>query len=270
MRKHKISLLCLDIDGTLLDSQHRLPTENRAAIQRADQAGVTICLMSARPPKAITPIMEELGVCGIVVSFSGGLITVKNTVLCDYRIPQNSAQHILDMAEKSRISLSVYRDTEWYVAEHDAWNAQESSITKLSMTVADLHALLDNWEYGAHKLLCMGEPAQIRKIETAIKQQQLAVQISRSKGTYLEILPEGVGKGMALHKLCSELGISAEQTMAIGDHDNDCDMFEQTAYSVAMGNGSKAAKQKAKLQTIDNDHAGVAYAIRKWIFEDLD
>ena len=46
-----LRLLCLDIDGTLLDTAHQLPPENRAAVQYAAEKGVCICLLSARPPQ---------------------------------------------------------------------------------------------------------------------------------------------------------------------------------------------------------------------------
>ena len=45
----------MDIDGTLLDSAHKLPLANREAVQSAAKNGVTICLMSARPPRAVFP-----------------------------------------------------------------------------------------------------------------------------------------------------------------------------------------------------------------------
>ena len=54
----------MDIDGTLLNSAHKLPPANREAVQSAAKNGVTICLMSARPPRAVFPIRDALGVDG--------------------------------------------------------------------------------------------------------------------------------------------------------------------------------------------------------------
>ena len=57
-----IRLMCIDIDGTLLDARHQLPPENRAAVCWAAGHGAAVCLMTARPPGATLPIQKELGV----------------------------------------------------------------------------------------------------------------------------------------------------------------------------------------------------------------
>lgn len=55
MNQQQYRLLCMDIDGTLLNSAHKLPPANREAVQSAAKNGVTICLMSARPPAGGVP-----------------------------------------------------------------------------------------------------------------------------------------------------------------------------------------------------------------------
>ena len=62
MNQQQYRLLCMDIDGTLLNSAHKLPPGSREAVQSAAKNGVTICLMSARPPRAVFPIRDALGV----------------------------------------------------------------------------------------------------------------------------------------------------------------------------------------------------------------
>ena len=95
--------------------------------------------------------------------------------------------------------------------------------------------------------------------------QQLPVQLVRSKDTYLEILPPLAEKGVALQAMCRKLGIPVRQSMAMGDHDNDCGMLRAAGLGVAMGNGSAAAKAAADVCTSTNDDAGVARAIDTWI-----
>lgn len=82
-----LRLLCLDIDGTLLDTAHQLPPENRAAVQYAAAKGVCICLLSARPPQAIAPIAQALGVPGPIASFGGALIAEGEKRIFDRRLP---------------------------------------------------------------------------------------------------------------------------------------------------------------------------------------
>ena len=74
--------------------------------------------------------------------------------------------------------------------------------------------------------------------------------------------PEGVQKAA---DMCRKLGIPVRQSMAMGDHDNDCGMLRAAGLGVAMGNGSAAAKAAADVCTSTNDDAGVARAIDTWI-----
>ena len=55
-----------------------------------------------------------------------------------------------------------------------------------------------------------------------------------------------------------------EEIMAIGDGNNDIEMFEYANYSVSMENGTELAKKAAKYQTDSNENDGVAKAIRKY------
>ena len=48
-----IKLIAIDLDGTLLNSEKKIPKENISAIQAAAQAGVKIVLCTGRPKSGI-------------------------------------------------------------------------------------------------------------------------------------------------------------------------------------------------------------------------
>lgn len=265
MNEHSIQLLCLDIDGTLLDSAHRLPPENRAAVREAVRSGVTVCLMSARPPGAILPILRELELENEMACYNGGVIYYRGQKIYEERIPVQVGMQIYMEAKRCGIHLSTYRDWDWLIDENDCWSRQESDITGLTPITLPIQREMSQWNDGAHKFLCMGEPYRIDEVFSGLEARRLPVQLVRSKDTYLEILPLTAEKGVALQTLCRVLGIAQNRAMAIGDHDNDCGMLRAAGCGIAMGNGSEAAKQAAMYQTRSNDEAGVAYAIERWI-----
>ena len=92
MNQQQYRLLCMDIDGTLLNSAHKLPLANREAVQFAAKNGVTICLMSARPPRAVFPIRDALGVDGPLVCCGGGLILSGKNRMADSRKLESKRQ----------------------------------------------------------------------------------------------------------------------------------------------------------------------------------
>lgn len=80
---------------------------------------------------------------------------------------------------------------------------------------------------------------------------------------YYEAYAKGVNKGNALVKLCEILDLTADNVIAIGDEENDISMLKFAGTGVAMGNAVPAVKEVATHHTVDNDHDGVAQAIRE-------
>lgn len=263
-----VRLLCLDIDGTLLDSLHRLPEENGAAVRKTAARGIPVCLISARPPSSIRPIMEELGVDGVIAAYSGGLLTCGGRTLCDTHLDEHAARAALDAADRVGVYACGYRGEDWFVSSLSDVVREESRIAGILPTVAELDREIQEENGGVHKLLYMGAPEKIDQLQTELSGAGLPAQFVRSKEEYMEILPEGVGKAHAVEQLCQALGISVAETMAIGDHDVDAGMLSLAGYGVAMANSSPLAREAARLHTGSNDAAGVAEAINKWVLGD--
>ena len=56
-----------------------------------------------------------------------------------------------------------------------------------------------------------------------------------------------------------------ERIAVIGDGHNDIAMFEQTPFSIAMGNASDEVKKRARFVTASNEEDGFALAIEKYV-----
>ena len=67
--------------------------------------------------------------------------------------------------------------------------------------------------------------------------------------------------------LVTEESLSKEQTMAIGDEENDRAMLEAVGSPVVMENGREELKKIAKYFTKSNEESGVAHAIREWVLD---
>ena len=266
MNQQQYRLLCMDIDGTLLNSAHKLPPANREAVQSAAKNGVTICLMSARPPRAVFPIRDALGVDGPLVCCGGGLILSGKSRMADSRLTRACAQAVLQETQARGIHLSVYRDLDWLIAAEDEWSRAEAQITGVQPTVAPLETLFADWgDAGAHKLLCMGEKSQIDEMLPVLEAKHLLMTLVRSKDEYLEVIPAGAGKDTAMHVLCDSLDITPDEVMALGDHDIDAPLLRAAGLGIAVGNASPIARAAADEVTASCDEDGVAHAIYRHI-----
>ena len=81
----------------------------------------------------------------------------------------------------------------------------------------------------------------------------------------IEITHASVTKGTGLLALAAQLSISPEQTIAVGDADNDLPMLHAAGLAVAMGNANKNARAASDVTVADNDHGGCAEAIRRFL-----
>ena len=77
-----------------------------------------------------------------------------------------------------------------------------------------------------------------------------------------------ISKGNALLWLAAERGIPIEETMAIGDYENDVSLVAAAGFGVAMGNAIDAVKQVARAVVSDCENDGVAEAIEQWVLAD--
>ncbi len=57
----KYKLICMDIDGTLLDDNKKLSSEVKQSLMEVHQKGILIALASGRMPAGVEAIEKELG-----------------------------------------------------------------------------------------------------------------------------------------------------------------------------------------------------------------
>ena len=87
--------------------------------------------------------------------------------------------------------------------------------------------------------------------------------MQRLKTVFCDIANLNSNKGNAVRKLLEILNIPKEDTIAIGDDNNDLSMFEQVGYRVAVDNAIDIVKEKADEITLTNDEDGVAVFLEK-------
>lgn len=262
-------MICLDIDGTLLNSKHQITDKTKEVIKYAsNEKQIPVILVSARMPKGILFLQEELEISQPIICYSGSLVMDKNkNILFNKSISIPSMKKIYEATEKFNVHLSVYKDDQWYIEEMDPWAKQESDITKIIPNINKFDILFDLWDKensGANKLLIMAEPDEITKIKEAIRDDSL--NIYQSKTTYLEIMPKEASKTSAIEFLKEKFHISQNEIIAMGDNYNDIDMIEYAGLGIAMGNAPDVVKQSANEITLTNDEDGVAEAIKKYVF----
>ena len=73
-----IKIIAIDIDATLLNSNHQLTDNVKNAIKSASKKGIKVVLTSGRPISGIRPFLKQLDLDDrndqYVISFGGGVV----------------------------------------------------------------------------------------------------------------------------------------------------------------------------------------------------
>lgn len=269
-----IKLIAIDMDGTLLNGKKHIDKVQKEAIHEAIEAGIKIVLCTGRPLYGILPFYEELGLSeldseGYVILNNGCSIhKTKNWELIDQvNFTSDDIDYLYKFSEGYDINFTLVND--YYYFNIDDRKPTDELITDAGFVFSDITNIsLKEAKNGKHKIIkimFLGNPnimANFQKENESILKDKYSSVLSQP---YIyEILPKGNNKGTGLKKLAKKLGIKQEEIMAIGDGNNDIEMFEYAHYSVAMENGTKPARKAAKYQTDSNENNGVAKAIRKY------
>ena len=269
-----IKLIAIDMDGTLLNGKKHIDKVQKEAIHEAIEAGIKIVLCTGRPLYGILPFYEELGLSeldseGYVILNNGCSIhKTKNWELIDQvNFTSDDIDYLYKFSEGYDINFTLVND--YYYFNIDDKKPTDELITDAEFVFSDITNIsLKEAKNGKHKIIkimFLGNPnimANFQKENESILKNKYSSVLSQP---YIyEILPKGNNKGTGLKKLAKKLGIKQEEIMAIGDGNNDIEMFEYANYSVAMENGTKPARKAAKYQTDSNENNGVAKAIRKY------
>ncbi len=86
---------------------------------------------------------------------------------------------------------------------------------------------------------------------------------------FLDVLAPGVNKGEALAFLQERWGVTAAETLAIGDNWNDHEMLERAGLGMVMGNADPQMKALGLPVLPTNDEDGVAQAVERYVLARL-
>ena len=258
------SAVFLDIDGTLLNSQHRVMPCTQSHLQYLQNRGIPVILCSARPPEGVKRVAKQAELQGPVACYNGGLIFDENhTILRDVGIDiQTAIAFRRFVAERfPDLVVSAYLYSVWLAEDpHHPLIEQEAEISGCTPLQGSLEQIAASASH-IHKFLCMGDSMRIRALEKEITQHFPQLMALRSKATYLEILPPESTKGSAAEVLLEHFGLSPKQAVAFGDSDVDVDMLQYCGLGVAMGNAPRSVKDAADYVTASNDEEGVYIAL---------
>ena len=266
------SLIFLDIDGTLLDSNHQIMPKTKRILNRLEQRGVPIVLSSARSPSGVEVVERQAGLHSPVVCYGGSLILDRSrSILGDTGIQSELAVSFKEFAldRFQDIMVSAYIYDIWLVDDVNHPAVQEEAKISLCTPLAgDLRSAVQTMPH-IHKLLCIGDQQQITRLQKSAGETFPQLNMIRSKATYLEVMPKGVSKRTAAECFQTYYKVTREEMVAFGDHFVDLELLRYAGVGVAMGNAPDEVKRAADRVTASNDEEGIYLVLKNLRFSKL-
>jgi hypothetical protein len=262
-----IKLLALDLDGTLIDETLTIPDRVRDAVVQVHGRGVTVTLATGRMLEATVPFARELEIEAPLICYQGGLIQAPNAEDPLYRATMDPGivRDVLAWRAEKGWHAVLYADDALFIAERRYPESFYRDLLGENLRwVDDLASVLEHHE--PVKFLFVADRPEADQIEAAVRRRFGGqMEVVRSHANFVEANPLGVSKGDALRRLADHLGVPQARVMAIGDQGNDVPMLAWAGVSVAMGNGSPAAKAAADWVAPPFSENGAAVAIQRFI-----
>lgn len=272
---HKIKMIGLDLDGTLLTSDKRLLPYTKKVLTEAIQQGILVLMATGRPYTGIPEELRDFPGVRYALTSNGARIldTQSGKVLIEHLLPLKSAKKALEILQKYDTLQEVYFDGQGY--------AEAKKLDRIDRYHHNPHM----WEYVRRSRkpvpslteLISAKGQDMDKVQALFADMDELVQawqelerykdlvLVSSLGYNIEINAVGVDKGRGLMELGALLGICPEEIMACGDGDNDIGMLEKAGIGVAMGNAEEKVKAAADYVAETNDEEGAAKAIEKYV-----
>ena len=224
-------------------------------IKKLYEAGHTLVIASGR----YFNIMNHIDVIKPYISYyvllNGSQILHNGKEIYKDVMEVKDIEYISNELEKANISFAYVSDEDNKINRHDQELIDSYELFGLNKAQVDRQYYLKKDIY---EMWCFGENKKVMDFSEGIKNYRFVTWGNLG----FDILKEENSKARTLKILFEKLNIDRENTIAIGDNDNDIEMIQLVGFGIAMGNGSKKLKEIADYVTDDIDKDGLANAFK--------
>ena len=229
-----VRLIVFDLDGTLAALGKGIEPENLKLLRMLEEKGARIAICSGKPTYYLCGFMRQVGLkAPILVGENGAVIQL------GVDLPPKD-YHVAPRSEGAKRSIRLLRDAFEKAVPGMWYQPNEVGLTPFPRNEAEF--------------------AAVQGAIDALQNELRDVIVYRHCDSF-DITPEGITKKSGLERLGALLGISAGETIAVGDGVNDYPMFEYAGHAVGVN-----VKDESK---VDVNFVGIHEAL-KYLLERME
>ena len=286
-----IKLIASDMDGTLLNSDHKIPNENVELIKFAQKNGIQFVVATGRAYYEALPALNDENIKCDVISFNGGIIYDKTGNIINITpMKLKDLYYTIEILKSLEISYQLYTKNTIYTnsietditayidlirangEEPNEQHLRQEAKNRLALghitEVDNIELYLNQEDNPAIKVIGISNDLEKLKHATELLSGNENISVTSSGANNVEIMDKKATKGEALKIVADIHDINLKNAIAIGDNLNDQAMLDIVEYSIAMKNGNKELQNNAKFITEKtNSEGGVADSVMKLLKE---
>jgi Cof subfamily protein (haloacid dehalogenase superfamily) len=270
--RRRIRLVALDLDGTLIGDDLRLPPRTAATIRATVARGVHVALVTGRMTSSALPYARDLGLGDPLVGLQGALVREMpapgsvnlGRLLLHRPLAADVAHDAIAWCRAAGLTPHVNHLEKMVIPAGDE-RAEDYSRWNLGRVV--LVPDLVGWVRApVTKIIAVGPPPLAEEVlERARADFAGRADVTVSHPMFLEFLAPGVNKGRAVRFLARRLGVDLRDALAIGDQRNDIEMLAEVGTGVAMAGAPDSVRAAARLVAPPLAEEGAAQIIEELV-----
>jgi len=248
--------LVTDLDGTLLNDNHQISSQNLEALRFFVQQGGEFTFATGRTRLSVRPYLDKLPITQPIILGNGCRVfdPWEQKDIFEANLPQEILKTALKIhKEHPKVGIQAYRGEDLYIFQSSPYTSDQFDIEEVPMHHCDFKELPPPWM----KLIFAGEPEELAELDLYIRKTIEGIEPVLSHKHYLEILPAAASKGKALEFLLNrDPQLNKRKIYTIGDQMNDLPLIKAGNVSAAVANAHPELKQEAHIIVVhNNDHA---------------
>ena len=268
-----MKLVAIDLDGTLLHDDCTISQYTKNIIEEASRNDIMVVPTSGRSFRNIKEQVKDIEGIKYCICSNGSIVGRLDTeeVLYDHKIPVETAYEIYKEIKRRGGFVQIYSDTNTFVENdvrhiiYDSKLPDEfcDNLLATDIPILSSELLLKRGLMQVNKLhVVFSDPSEMPDFADYCKSIE-GIICTYPSNYNMEIFATGCNKDKGIRIICEKCGIEQQDTIAIGDSDNDVAMIQYANIGIAVDNAMDVLKEVADYITKSNNEDGPAIVLEK-------
>ena len=253
-----VRLVALDMDGTLLEGDGRVPAGFWPLLEEMTARGVVVVPASGRQYATLRALFGDVASDMGFIAENGTLVAHHDEILATDTLDPRAATDLVrtarDVGDERDLGVVLCGVRSAYVERTDEVFLDEVGIYYKKLEIVDDLLAVDD-EALKVSFFDVDSAADAAPAFAGFREAQ---QVVVSGPHWIDVMNLGVHKGAGLDRLRIRLGLDRDQVVAFGDYHNDLELLDAAGHSFAMANAHPDVLARARYVAPANTDAGVA------------